>query len=67
MQKRTTIRTILDIIFNNAIVQTIVSIVNFCNDQCYFYQKKLKFLKKMPLNNIETSSLDSKFLFKVRH
>ena len=65
MQKRTTIRTTFDIIFNNAIIKTIASFVNFCYEQCYFNQKKLKFLKKIPLNNVETSELQNQMLFKV--
>ena len=66
MQKRTTIRTTLDIIFNNAVTRTIISFVNFCYEQCYFSQKKLKFLKNMPINKLESSSLENQFLFKVK-
>ena len=65
MQNRTIIRTTLDIFLNNAMVRTIVSLVNFCNEQRYFYKKKLKFLQKMPINKLEASSLEDKFLFKV--
>ncbi len=65
MQTRTIIRTTLDIIFDNAITRTITSIVNFCYEQSYFYQKKLKFLKKMPITHVEAHSFDNKFLFKV--
>ncbi len=52
----------LDLLFNNAIVNTIVSIVNFCYEQQPFYRKKLKFLKKMPINN-SVNSYDNRFLF----
>ena len=51
MKERTFLRIMLDIIFNNAIFKTIAAIVNFCNEQRYYSQKELKFLKKMPLNN----------------
>lgn len=53
MQKRTFIRTMIDIFVNNAVVKTIALFVNFCNEQAFYYPKKLKFLKKMPLNNTE--------------
>jgi hypothetical protein len=51
MQGRTFLRTMLDIFFNNVIVRTITSFVNFCKEQRYYHKKELKFLKKMPLNN----------------
>ena len=53
MQKITFIRTMIDIFTNNAIVKTITEFVNFCNEQRYFGQKNLKFLKKMPINKLE--------------
>ena len=62
MQNRTIIRTTLDIFLNNAIIQTIASLVNFCNEQQYFYKKKLKFLKKMPLSKI-TDVDNNRYLF----
>ena len=65
MQNRTIIRTALDKFFDNTLVDTISDFVNFCNDQSYFYKKKLKFLQKMPINKLENSSLEDKFLFKV--
>ena len=65
MQKRTIIRTVLDMLFNNAFVKTIASIVNFCNEQRYFYSNKLKFLKNMPLNKVELNRTSQEFLFKV--
>lgn len=52
MQTRTLLRTILDLFLNNAIARTVASIVNFCNEQRYYNRKELKFLKKMPINNI---------------
>ena len=52
MQKRTFVRTMLDIILSNAIVRTIASFVNFCNEQQYYNRKELKFLKKMPINKM---------------
>ena len=52
MQGRTFFRIMLDIVFNNAIFKTIASFVNFCNEQRYYNQKELKFLKKVPLNSI---------------
>ena len=65
MQNRTIIRTSLDKLFDNTLVDKISDFVNFCNDQSYFYKKKLKFLQKMPINKLENSSLEDKFLFKV--
>ncbi len=65
MQKRTFIRTMLDIFFDNAIVKAISSFVNFCNEQRYFNHHELKFLKKMPINNIEQKQTLNRFLFTV--
>ena len=47
----------IDIFVNTAIVTTIASILNFCNEQSRYFPKKLKFLKKMPLNNLESHKL----------
>ena len=64
MQTRTFLRTILDIFLDNAIVKSIASFVNFCNEQQYYNRKELKFLKKMPLNNIsESEYYKSKYIF----
>ena len=65
MRERTFLRIMLDIIFNNAVFRTIASIVNFCNEQRYYNQKELKFLKKMPLNNsvVQNDYYKSKFAF----
>ena len=65
MEKRTFIRTLLDIFFENVIVKTITSIVKFCNEQAYFNQNKLKFSKNMPIKDIKVNPFDSRFLFKV--
>ena len=63
MQKRTFIRTMLDIFFDNAIVKAISSFVNFCNEQRYFNHHELKFLKKMPINNIEQKQFTNRYVF----
>ena len=65
MRERTFLRIMLDIIFNNAFFKTIVSIVNFCNEQRYYNQKELKFLKKMPLNNnvVQNDYYKKRFVF----
>lgn len=52
MQGRTFFRIMLDIFLNNALVKSIASLVNFCNELRYYNRKELKFLKKMPLNNV---------------
>ncbi len=65
MEKRTFIRTLLDILFDNVLVKTITSIVKFCNEQAYFNQNKLKFSKNMPIDNIEVTHGSNRFLFKV--
>lgn len=71
MQKRTFIRTMLDIFFNNALVKTIVSVVNFCNEQRYYNNHELKFLKNMPINKIEQKQTLNRYVFQgtrtVRH
>ena len=55
----------LDIVFDNAIVKTIVSLVNFCKEQLYYNNHELKFLKNMPINKIEITPVQNKFIFKV--
>lgn len=65
MQKRTVIRTILDIFLDNAFVKTAAYIVNFCNEQRYYHKHELKFLRNVPINKIETSTVENNFLFKV--
>ena len=55
----------LDIFFNNAIAKAITSFVNFCNEQRYYNHHELKFLKKMPINNIEQKQALNRFLFTV--
>ena len=62
MQNRTIIRTALDKFFDNTLVDTISDFVNFCNDQSYFYKKKLKFLQKMPINKIDVEN-KNRYLF----
>ena len=71
MQKRTFIRTMLDILFDNAIVKAIAAFVNFCNEQRYYNRRELKFLKKMPINNIEQKKNINRYVFQgnkvIRH
>ena len=45
----------IDIFTNNAMIKTIVSFVNFCNEQTGFCYKKLKFSKNMPLNKTDNT------------
>ena len=65
MQTRTFVRKILDLFFDNAIAKTIASFVNFCNEQRYYNNKELKFLKKMPLNNnvVKDEYYKNRFIF----
>ena len=65
MRERTFFRIMLDnLLVNNAICKSITSLVNFCNEQSYFATRKLKFSKKMPLNNISQDSVyKNKFIF----
>ena len=69
MQGRTFLRIMLDNLFvNNAFSKTISALVNFCNEQSYFYKKELKFLKKMPLNKVSSeSNYKNKFIFSNTH
>ena len=71
MQKRTFIRTMLDIFFDNAMVKSVASLVNFCNEQRYYNHHELKFLKNMPINNIEQKQFTSRYVFQgnkaIRH
>lgn len=52
MQRRTFIRTMLDIFLKNPLFQAVMSIVKFCNEQRFFYHHELKFLKNLPINKI---------------
>lgn len=66
MQKRTFIRTMLDIFFENAIAKALVSFVNFCNEQRYYNHRELKFLKNMPINRIvKEDNYKKDFIFTV--
>ena len=67
MQKRTFIRTMLDIFFCNALVKSIVSVVNFCKEQRYYGSRELKFLKNLPIDKVETQ-VSNRYVFKaLRH
>ena len=54
----------MDIFFNNTLVKSIVSLVNFCNEQRYYNRHELKFLKKMPINKLtQENNYKKDFLF----
>lgn len=63
------VRTFLRIMFNNlfidnAFCKALSSLVNFCNEQRYYNRKELKFLEKMPLNNVKDNNpYSKKFIF----
>jgi len=64
MQGRTFYRTMLDIILNNTVVKTVLSYVKFCNEQRYYNNRELKFLKNMPINKADKNPFCQKqFLF----
>ena len=65
MQHRTFFRIMMDnLLLSNPIGRTIVAFVNFCNEQSYFGEKKLKFFSNVPLsNNVKNSSVHAKFIF----
>ena len=52
MQNRTVIRTALDKFFDNALVETIASFVNFCNKPQHYTPDTLKFSQNLPLNKM---------------
>jgi hypothetical protein len=54
-----------NLFINNAFCKAIVALVNFCNEQQYYYKKELKFLKKMPLNNSKEyqTTYSNRFIF----
>ena len=64
MRGRIFFRIMLDNLFvNNAFSKTIRALLNFFNEQSYYGQKKLKFLKNMPLNKIEQNNIyDKRFI-----
>lgn len=55
----------LDIVFDNAIAKTLVSLVNFCKEQQYYNRHELKFFKNVPINKVEVQPIQNKFLFRV--
>ena len=65
MQGRTFLRMMMDTLFiNNALCKSLAALINFCKEQNYYNRKELKFLNKMPLNNIsEDQVYKNKFLF----
>ena len=64
MQGRTFFRIMIDLFLNNPLVKSICNIVNFCNEMQYYNRNELKFLKKMPLNNIAKDEYyKNKFVF----
>lgn len=65
MLGRTFFRIMIDNLFvNNALCKTLSAVVNFCNEQSYYNQKKLKFLKKMPLHKEEQKNVyKNRFIF----
>ena len=65
MQNRTFIRIMLDIFFNNALIKSIVSVVNFCKEQQYYNPHELKFFKNVPINRVDIQPVQNKFLFRV--
>ena len=67
MQGRTFFRIMFDNLFvNNAFCKALSALVNFCNEQSYYGRKELKFLQKMPYNNIRKSNnYNNRFVFKT--
>ena len=65
MRGRTFFRIMIDNLFiNNALCKALSALVNFCNEQSYYGRKKLKFIEKMPLNNIQQDSVyKNRFIF----
>ena len=65
MQGRTFFRIMLDIVLNKALVKSLASLVNFCNELRYYNRKELKFLKKMPINNnvVKEEYYKNRFIF----
>ena len=65
MQVRTFFRIMADSLFlNNPFCRTIITLVNFCKEQCRFVRNELKFSKKMPLNHVQGNGVyQKKFIF----
>ena len=65
MHGRTFFRIMIDTLFlNNPISKALVSLVNLCNNFTFYNRKKLKFLRKMPLNKKEMLyNYNNKFIF----
>ena len=68
MQGRTFFRIMIDKFVNNAFCKALVAVVNFCNEQSYYSQDKLKFLKKMPLHKQEQKNVyKNRYIFTSAH
>ena len=52
-----------NLFINNPVCRAISSFVNFCNEQSYFPQKKLKFSQKMPLSKSVNTNYQTRFIF----
>ena len=65
MRGRTFFRIMIDNLFiNNPLGKAVQALINFCNEQSLYGQKKLKFLKNMPLNKIEhNTTYNKRFIF----
>ena len=66
MSGRTFLRIMIENLFvNNAICKALSNFINFCNEQSYYNNKKLKFLEKMPLNKLEDNNnyYNKRFIF----
>lgn len=53
-----------DIFFDNAVVKSVISVVNFCKEQQIYDTHELKFLKNMPINKVE-SQTSNRYVFKA--
>ena len=68
MHGRTFFRILIENLFlKNALAEAFKKFLNFYYEQRYYNERELKFIDKLPLNNIQVQSkkYDSRFVFNV--
>ena len=61
MNNRIFLRTMLDKAINNAILKTMASLISFCKEQGFLYNKQLQFSRKTHVNYAR--QYNNRFLF----
>ena len=64
MQKRTFLRTMLDILLENPVAKALSAFVKFCYEQRYYNYERLKFFENVPITKmVKENKYQNKFIF----